>query len=76
MEWLIKTVDWIKDVIHQNFSAITGLLGVYLGAWLANRQSVIQKRLDFCEKQLRDLYSPLVGVRKEIQILSEFRVIG
>ncbi len=76
MEWIIKTIDWIKSIISQNISAITGLLGVYIGAWLANRQNQVQRRLDFCERQIRELYSPLVGIRKEIRILSEFRVKG
>jgi len=76
MEWIIKTMDWIKNVISQNFSAITGLLGVYIGAWLTKRQIITQRKLNFYEKQLRELYSPLVGIRKEIQILSEFRLAG
>lgn len=69
-------MDWIKNIISQNFSAITGLLGVYIGAWLTKRQVVTQRKLDFYEKQLRELYSPLIGIRKEIQILSEFRLAG
>lgn len=69
-------MEWIKNIISQNFSAITGLIGVYIGAWLTKRQTVTQRKLDFCEKQLREFYSPLVGIRKEIQILSEFRLAG
>lgn len=73
---LLIYMDWIKNIITQNFSAITGLFGVYIGAWLTKRQTVTQRKLDFCEKQLREFYSPLVGIRKEIQILSEFRLAG
>jgi len=69
-------MEWIKNIISQNFSAITLLLGVCIGAWLAKRQSHTQRKLDFYEKQLRKLYSPLVGIRKEIKILSEFRLAG
>ncbi|MDD2715175.1 MAG: hypothetical protein PHW04_04700 [Candidatus Wallbacteria bacterium] len=69
-------MDWLKHIISENFAAITGLLGVYIGAWLTNRQNRTQKKLDFYEKQLRELYSPLAGIRKEIGILSEFRVEG
>lgn len=65
--------DWIKGIVYPITS---GLLGVYIGAWLTKRQAVTQRKLDFCEKQLRELYSPLVGTRKEIQILSEFRLAG
>lgn len=74
MEWIIKTIDWIKNI--SNFSVITVLLGVCIGAWLVNRQSHTQRKLDFYEKQLREFYSPLVGIRKEIRILSEFRLAG
>jgi len=76
MEWIMKTIDWIKNIVSQNFWAITGLFGVYIGAWLANRQSHTQRKLDFYEKQLREFYSPLVGIRKEIRILSEFQLAG
>lgn len=76
MELIIKIASWVKNLISQNFSAITGLLGVYIGVWITNRQTVTQRKFDFYEKQLRELYSPLVGVRKEIQILSEFRLAG
>ena len=76
IELITKTIIWIKNLISQNFSALTGLLGVYIGAWATSRQTVTQRKLDFYEKQLRELYSPLVGVRKEIQILSEFRLAG
>ena len=55
---------------------LSGLIGVLVGARLSRRQSQEQRKLDFYEKQLREFYSPLVGVRKEIQILSEFRLAG
>lgn len=76
MEWIIKTIEWIKNIISQNVSAIALLLGVCIGAWLAKRRSHKQQKLDFYEKQLREFYSPLVGIRKEIRILSEFRLAG
>ena len=69
-------VDWLKNIITENISAVTGLLGVYVGAYLTRRQMTIERKLEFYEKQLRELYSPLLGVRKEIQILSEFRLAG
>lgn len=76
MDCMQNIMNWIASVISQNISAITGLLGVYIGAQLANRQTYVQRKLDFYEKQLRELYSPLMGIRKEIRILSEFRVEG
>lgn len=66
----------IGDIISQNIPAVTGLVGVCVGAWLVNLQNRSQRRFNFYEKQLREFYSPLVGIRKEIQILSEFRVAG
>lgn len=70
----------IPDLIWKILTYITpilsGLMGVFVGAWLSGRQSQEQRKLDFCEKQLRELYSPLVSIRKEIQILSEFRLAG
>ncbi|MBU0999399.1 hypothetical protein KKG24_03835 [Patescibacteria group bacterium] len=52
---------------------LSGLIGVFVGAWLSSRQNQTQRKLDFCEKQLKEFYSPLVGIREEIRILSEFR---
>ena len=76
MEFIMNTIEWIKTIVSQNFSAITGLGGVYIGAWLTQRQNKEQRKLEFCEKQLRELYSPLFALRKEIRILSEFRLAG
>jgi len=75
-ESIVSIISWIKNLITQNFSAITGLFGVYIGASLARRQMNKERKLRFYEKQLREFYSPLLGVRKEIQILSEFRLAG
>lgn len=76
MGWIIETITWFQRVISDHFSALTGLFGVYVGSWLTRRQMTIERKLEFYEKQLRELYSPLLGVRKEIQILSEFRLAG
>lgn len=73
---MIEFIKLCGGIVAQNFSAITGLLGVYIGGLIANRQSCMQRRIDFVEKQLKELYSPMVGIRKEIQILSEFRLMG
>ncbi len=73
-------IAWIQNVLSQNFSAVisacAGLIGVCIGARLTQNQATAQRKLDFFEKQLRELYSPLVGCRKEVQILSEFRLAG
>ncbi len=46
--------------------ALSGLVGVLVGAWLMGRRVV--------RSQLRDFYSPLLGVREEILRRSEVRV--
>ena len=75
MDLIIKIIEWLENIISGNFSAITGFLGVLIGALLMNFQNKAQRKLEFCEKQLREFYSPLVGIRKEIKILSEFKCI-
>ncbi len=69
-------IEWFKKIILENFAAITGLLGVGIGGWIANQQFTRDKKLDFYEKQLREFYSPLVGIREEIRVLGEFRLEG
>lgn len=68
-----KNIYEIWQFLPCIISALSGLIGVFVGAWLYSSQSQRQRKLDFCEKQLKEFYSPLVGIRKEIQILSEFR---
>ena len=50
-----------------------GVIGVLLGSLLAFSHARHQSKLAFIEKQLSEFYSPLVGIRKEIAVLSEFR---
>lgn len=54
--------------------AIAGLVGVSLGAWLTSRRERRQRQLAFLEKQLSLFYSPMLGVRNEIQAYSQLRV--
>ena len=53
--------------------AISGLGGVAIGAWLTARQGRRQRKYAFVEKQLREFYSPLLGIRLEIRMRSELR---
>jgi hypothetical protein len=55
-------------------SAASGLGGVFLGAWLSGRNEQRRRRIDFVEKPLQELYSPLLGLRKHVSALSELRV--
>lgn len=74
MEWIVESVAWFASLIENNFSAITGLLGVFVGGWLVNSQNQSQRRIEFYKDQLNRFYSPMVGIRKEIGVLSEFRL--
>ena len=55
-------------------SALSGLGGVFLGAWLVGRRERAERRRQFIESQLKDFYSPMLGLRKEIEARSEMRV--
>lgn len=54
--------------------AVSGLAGVTIGAWLTGRRERSQRRLAFVEKQIKDFYSPMLGLRNEIKMRSELRV--
>lgn len=63
----------IKQVVPVAIPAATGFIGVLVGAWLATRQDRRRLRMEFRAKQLSRFYSPLLGIREEIRILSEIR---
>lgn len=54
--------------------AIAGFSGVVLGAWLTGRRERTQRRLSYLERQLKDFYSPMLGLRNEIEMHSTLRV--
>lgn len=45
---------------------VAGLGGALLGAWLTGRRQQGQRRAEFLEHQLRDLYSPLASLLDQI----------
>ncbi len=57
--------------------AIFGLVGILIGvpltAWLSSLRDTAQRRYSFGERQLKDLYSPLLALRSEIRIKSQLR---
>lgn len=65
------TVRWALSIV---IPALAGFFGVVVGAWLTSRRERTQRRLAFVERQLRDFYSPLLGIRTEIRTKSELRV--
>ncbi|MCI0628919.1 MAG: hypothetical protein L0387_45950 [Acidobacteria bacterium] len=54
--------------------ALAGFFGVLVGAWLTSKREERQRRFAFLERQLRDFYSPLLGLRSEIRKKGELRV--
>ena len=67
-------MEIIASIALPLISAASGLGGVFLGGWLTSRNDQRKRKLDFAEKQLRELYSPLLSIRKQIRTLSELRV--
>jgi len=65
------------DVLRWGISVVvpaaSGLVGVVLGALLAGRRDKSQRRQDFVVRQLKDFYSPLLAIRKHVQVLGELR---
>jgi hypothetical protein len=47
---------------------------VFIAAWLVRVNERHKRKLEFMDKQLRELYSPILSLRKEIRALSELRV--
>lgn len=64
-------ITWVVSIA---VPALAGLVGVVIGAWLTGRRERRQRRLAFVETQLRDFYSPMLGLRNEIRMRSELRV--
>lgn len=49
--------------------------GLVVGSVLSSRRETSQRKYLFIERQLREFYSPLLGIRSEIRALSELRVM-
>jgi hypothetical protein len=54
--------------------AVAGLAGVAVGAYLTARREKVQRRHDFAARQLKDFYSPLLAIRKELRAMGELRL--
>lgn len=70
----METLELLRLAVPVITAVIAGIGGVSIGAWLTGRNEAARRRLEFVEKQLRDLYSPLHSIRREIRSLSELRV--
>lgn len=62
-------MNTLTIVLPALLTFLAGLVGVRIGL----RQIRLQKEYDFIEKQLKELYSPLVGLRQSIRAKSGLR---
>jgi len=69
-----QTIELVRWAISIGVPALAGFAGVLVGAWLTGRRERDQRRLAFVERQLKDFYSPMLGLRTEIRMRSELRV--
>ncbi|MFA5844784.1 MAG: hypothetical protein WC971_08145 [Coriobacteriia bacterium] len=67
----ITLIQWAVSIA---VPAVAGLVGVLIGAWLTGCRERSHRCLAFLERQLRDFYSPMLGLRNEIQMRGELRV--
>lgn len=69
--------NWIGVLPTGLISFFSGLLGIitgaFLTAWLASRRDRVNRRNAFIKKQLKEFYSPMLGLRLEIRTHSELR---
>lgn len=68
-----QSVELIHWAVSIAVPSVSGLWGVVIGAWLTGRRDRSQRRLAFVEAQVKDFYSPMLGLRNEIGMLSELR---
>lgn len=69
-----SSIDVIKWSISIGAPIVSALAGVFIGSWLSGRQSKQARKHSFIEKQLGQFYSPMLGLRSEIEMRSELRV--
>jgi len=63
----------MQQLLIPAISALAGLLGVAIGAWLTSRREQTQRKLKFIENQLSLFYSPLWGIKNTIHRNAELR---
>ena len=69
-----QSIDLIRWGVTVGAPIISGLAGIFIGSWLSGKHAKQQRKHSYIEKQLSQFYSPLVGLRNEIEMLSELRV--
>ena len=69
-----QCLELTKSIVAMALPAIAGLAGVAIGAWLTARRERKYRQLAFMERQLKDFYSKMLGLRNEIRMRGELRV--
>jgi hypothetical protein len=72
-------VSWLSAHGDAIVSALTllgvgGIIGTLVTNWLTARRERAKRRVEFCTRQLQELYGPLLGPHKEIRAHSDLRV--
>ncbi|SRR5579871_1629485 len=73
MRNLLANSDLLRWAFSIGVPALSGFVGVVLGAWLTARRERVHRRYEFRVQQLRDFYSPLLGLRAEVRARGEHR---
>jgi hypothetical protein len=69
-----QIIELFRWGISVSVPVLSGLAGVLIGALLTKRRERLQRKHDFVSRQLKDFYSPLLGIRSEIKMLGELRL--
>jgi hypothetical protein len=67
-------VELLKWGISIVVPAISGLLGVAVGAFVTTRRETLNRKYKFIEKQITDFYSPLLAIRMNLKATGELRL--
>lgn len=65
--------ETVRIVVTVAIPALSGLVGVAIGAWLTSLSEQKGRRFAFLERQLSEFYSPMLGLRNEVKANGEFR---
>jgi hypothetical protein len=69
----VQLMSALATLLPALLGLIGGLGGVALGAWLVQRRERQQRELAFVERQLKEFYSPMLGLRTEIETRTHLR---
>lgn len=73
MRGFLVNADLLKWGFSVIVPAVSGFVGVVVGAWLTASREKANRRYAFRERQLHDFYSPLLGLRREVQARKKLR---